>query len=32
MIHIKKDNNSFNFRTHIENLNDIYSNIIKPAN
>ena len=32
MIHIKKNNNSINFRTDIENLNDIYSNIIKLIN
>ena len=32
MIHIKKNNNSINFRTDIENLNDIYSNIIKLTN
>ena len=29
MIHIQKNNNSINFRTDIENLSDIYFNIIK---
>ena len=29
MIHIKTNNNSINFRTDIENLSDIYFNIIQ---
>ena len=29
MIHIKNNNNSINFRTYIENLSDIYFNIIQ---
>ena len=29
MIHIQKNNNSINFRTDIENLSDIYFNIIE---
>ena len=31
MIHIQKNNNFINFRTDIENLSDIYFNIIQLA-
>ena len=31
IIHIQKNNNSINFRTDIENLSDIYFNIIQLA-